>query len=72
MGNHIKSLGDIQVDNVHCKPYISQTGSFVVRGNQVCQAKFVLGQSVLAFPNDGLHLTCNSTQENFFHRFPRE
>lgn len=54
MGNDIKSLGAIQVDNVHCWPHISQAGSFVVRGNQVCQAQFVLGQSVLAFPNHGL------------------
>lgn len=33
---------------------------------------FVLGQSVLAFANHGLHLTCNSPHKNLFYRFPRD
>lgn len=57
MGNHIKSLGDIQVDNVRRWPHINQAGSSVLRDNQVSQAQFVLGQSLQAFPNHGLHLT---------------
>ena len=60
MGNRIKSLGEIQVHNVHRLPHINQAGYFVIEGNQVCQALFALGESVLTFPNYVLHLTCDS------------
>lgn len=71
MGNHIKGLGDIQVGNVHHLPHVNQADSFVVRGSQVCEAQFGLGESVLAFPNHRLHLTCDSPQEYLFYKFPR-
>jgi len=38
VGNRIKSLGEIQVDNVHCLLYINQAIYFVLEGYQVCQA----------------------------------
>ncbi|KAK4823665.1 LOW QUALITY PROTEIN: hypothetical protein QYF61_005017 [Mycteria americana] len=34
MGNCIESLGEIQVDNVHCVPHINQAGYFVIEGDQ--------------------------------------
>jgi len=69
VGNHIESLGEIQVGNVHCSPHISQGGYFVAEGNQVCQAQFALGESMLAFPKHVLHLTCDSPRDDSFHNF---
>lgn len=69
VGNCIQSLGQIQVDNVHCLPHINQAGYLVVEDDQVCQARFTLGESVLAFPNHVLHLSCSSPQEDLFHNF---
>lgn len=44
MGNCVKSLGEVRVDSVYRSPSISQAGDFVVEDDQVCQARFVLGE----------------------------
>lgn len=49
MGNHTKSIAEIQVDSVCQLPDIIQGGYLIVEGNQVCQVLFALGESVLAF-----------------------
>ncbi|KAK4828650.1 hypothetical protein QYF61_000298 [Mycteria americana] len=49
MGNRIESLGEIQVDNVHRSPHINQAVYFVVKGYEVCQARFTLAQDMLGF-----------------------
>ena len=73
VGNCIKSFGEIQVDNVHHSPHINQAGYFVIEGDEVCQAQFALGESILAFPNHMLHTTCGgSSQEIIFCNFPRD
>lgn len=41
-------------------------------GDQACQAWLAFGESLLAFPNHVLHLTCDSPQESLFPNFPRE
>jgi len=47
----MKSIGEIQVDNVHCSAHFNRADYIFIEGNQVCQAPFVLGESVLASPN---------------------
>lgn len=58
--------------NIHCSSHINQAGYFIVEGNQVCQAPFALGESMLAFPDGVFDLTCDSLQEDSFHMLPRD
>lgn len=57
VGDHIKSLGEIQVDNDLCSHHINQAGYFAIEGNQICQEKFTLDESMLAFLSPMLRFT---------------
>lgn len=83
-GKPYQSLRETQVDNVHWSPPSPATASTRITAStkqvtlsqkanlllQVCQAWLALGESVLAFPNHVLHLTCDSPQKDLFHHFP--
>lgn len=69
LGGHIKSFGEIQVEHIHHSPHINQGSNFVINGDQVCPARFALGESMLAPPNPMLRLTCDGLQEDVFPIF---
>lgn len=60
VGDHIKSLGENQVDNDLCSHHINQAGYFATEGNQICREKFTLDESMLAFLKPMLHFTCEA------------
>lgn len=73
MGDGVKSLPEVQVDNVHCSPHICQASHFVTEGGQVGQAKLPLGEAVLSPPSDFLvvHMPGNGSQDQLLHHLPR-
>lgn len=70
MEDFVKSLEEIQGDSVHYLLHINKVGYFVLESDPVCHAQLALGESMLAFPNHVLHLTCDGLQEDLFHIFP--
>jgi len=51
MQDSVECLAQIQVDDVSCPPFVSQRCDPVIEGYQSGQARFALGEDVLAVPN---------------------
>lgn len=52
---------EIQVNNVQPPTPLGLSSSFATEGKQLCQARFALGESIMAFPNPLLHVSCDSS-----------
>lgn len=55
VGNGIKSLREIQVNNRNHLPHISWAGYLVIEYDMAWKVPFLLGESLLTFPRQVLH-----------------
>ena len=58
MGDSIKNLAEVKVDDIHCSPPIYPAGDAIIEGNKVGRAQFPLGESMLTTPHNFLVLRC--------------
>ena len=52
MGDRVKSLAEVEVDNIHCSPFIYPASHAIVESYQIGQAWFPLGESTLTAPDN--------------------
>ena len=73
MGNHVKGLTKVQVDDIHSLSFILQLGHVVIEGDQVGQAGPAFDEPMSAGPDplDVLHMPGEHTQDELFHNLPR-
>ena len=73
MGDSIKSLAEVKVDNIHCSPSIFSASDATIEGREVDQAQFPLGESMLTTPDDPLlfQLLEDGFQNKLFHHLSR-
>ena len=74
MGDSVKSLAEVEVDNIHCSPLIYSAGHPIIEGHQIGQAWFPLGESMLTTPDNlfFLHLFRDDIQNELFHHLSRD
>lgn len=72
MGNHIKGFPVVKLCNIHCSSPVSTVSCFITKGNQVSEAWFLYGRSMLAISSHHLVLRDpgNGFQEYLLHTFP--
>jgi len=69
MGDSVKSLAEVKVDNIHCSPLIYPASHAIVESYQIGQASFPLGESMLTTPDNllFLHLLNDDLQNELPH-----
>ena len=65
MGDHVKSSAKVEVNGMHCSPFVHKISHPIVEGNWDGQAQFVLGKSMLVVSSHLLLLPENSSCEDF-------
>jgi len=56
MGDSVKSLAEVEVDDIHSSPLIYPASHATVESYQIGQARFPLGESMLTTPDNLLFL----------------
>jgi len=69
MGDSVKSLAEVEVDNIHGSPLIYPASRAIIESYQVGQAWFPLGKSMLSTPDNllFLHLLRDDLQNELLH-----
>ncbi|TRZ22685.1 hypothetical protein HGM15179_004393 [Zosterops borbonicus] len=69
VGDSVKGLAEVQIDNIHSPSCIHQAGHLVIKGDQVDQAGQALPKSMLAVsdPLAVLYVLRDDTQYKLFH-----
>jgi len=71
MGNCVKILAEVEVDNIHSSPLIYPASHAIVESYQIGQAWFPLGKFMLTTPDNllFLHLLDDDLQDKLLHHF---
>jgi len=74
MADSVKSLADVEADNIHCPPLIYLAGHAIIEGYQISWAWFAFGESMLTTPDNllFLHLLRDDSQNKLFHHLSRD
>ena len=74
MGDSLKSLAAVKVDNIHCSPLIYPAIYAIVESYQIGQAQFPLGGSMLTTPDNllFLHLLNEDLQNELLHHLSQD
>ena len=74
MGDHVESLAEVEIDNIHCSPLIYPASHVIAESYQIGQAWFPLGESMLTTPYNllFLHLLDDDLQDELLHHLSRD
>ena len=75
MGDSVKSLAEVKVDNIHGSPFVYPASPLIVESYQIGQAWFPLGESMLTTPDNNLlffHLLHDDLQDELLHHLSRD
>jgi len=74
VGDSVKSLAEVKVENIHCSPLIYPASHATIEGYQMAQASFPLGEFMLTTPHNlfFLHLLREDIQSELFHHLSRD
>lgn len=72
MGDHVKNLAKVQVENIHWCPHIHRSHRFIIKNNWAGQVQTIFNKYTLTIPNRCilLNVTRNGIQENSLKFFP--
>ena len=72
MGDHVKSLAQVQANDIGCLPFVHQCCHTIIEGHQMDQASPSPGEAVLAVSDHTLilHVIKHVLQEDLFHDLP--
>ena len=74
MRDHVKSLVEVYVENIHCSPLIYPARHAIIESYQIGQAWFPLGESMLTTPDNFpfFHLLDDDLQNELPHHLSRD
>ena len=74
MGDSVRSLAEVEVDNIHGSPLIYPAGHTIVESYQIGQAWFSLSESTLTTPDNllFLHLLDDDLQDKLLHHLSQD
>jgi len=73
VGDHVKSLAQVQANDIGCLPFVHQCCQSITEGHQIGQARSALGEAVLAVSDHTFipHVIKHVIQEVLYHDLPR-
>ncbi|PKU37366.1 zinc finger rna-binding hypothetical protein [Limosa lapponica baueri] len=74
MGDSVKSLAEVKVDDICCSPLIQPSSYNITEGYQIGQARFTLGKSMLTTSNNFLFFNMfgDDFQNKSLHYLPKD
>lgn len=72
VGDHVKNLAKVQVENSHWCSHIHRSHRFIIKSNGAGQVQTIFNKYILTIPNRGIFLNVpgNGIQENSLKIFP--